>query len=138
MEVDGVKGRQTVSVRSRKCRRCNDETTTERKIGFHKAEEERISSNCDADSSLSSREAHQHAKQRTPPVDIGDEIKAGIEDFSRHHSGRQDAIIRKEGFVIFVKDIPGENSVGDVVCAKITSFNLGGSSANAVLSNLGP
>lgn len=80
-----------------------------------------------------SKEAHEAAKERNPPVETGDEIEAGVEELTEHHSGRTDAIVRVEGFVIFVKDVPADVEPGDVLRAKVVSFNRKQTSATAAL-----
>jgi len=78
-----------------------------------------------------SKKAHDAAQQREPPVDIGESYDFGITDFSTHHSGEKVAVGKVEGFVLFVEDIPGGLSEGDVIRAKVLSFNKGKTSADA-------
>lgn len=80
-------------------------------------------------------QAHEEAVNRDKPVEIGQQVKAGVEEIKSHYSDRQDAVIRIEGFVIFVKDVSQETKVGDVLEATVTSFNKDGNSANAVLKD---
>ncbi|QGA82562.1 TRAM domain-containing protein [Halomicrobium sp. LC1Hm] len=78
-----------------------------------------------------SKRAHDAAQQRDPPVEIGETYAFGITDFSEHHSGERVAVGKVEGFVLFVEDIPGGLSKGDVIEAKVLSFNQGHTSADA-------
>jgi predicted RNA-binding protein with TRAM domain len=78
-----------------------------------------------------SKKAHDAAQQRDPPVEIGETYEFGITDFSEHHSGDENAVGKVEGFVLFVEDIPGGLSKGDVIEAKVLSFNDGRTSADA-------
>lgn len=79
-----------------------------------------------------SREAHQEAVNRAPPVDIGETVTAGVKEFKSHYSGKQTAVCKKEGFVIFVEDCPESVEVGDRISARIVSFGRGQTSAEAV------
>lgn len=79
-----------------------------------------------------SKQRHREAQQREPPVDVGDEHLAGIEDFSTHHSGERHAICRVEGFVVFVEELPTDVDVGDVIRFRILSYNRGHTSASAM------
>ncbi|MBO4248307.1 hypothetical protein IL252_10830 [Halomicrobium sp. IBSBa] len=78
-----------------------------------------------------SKRAHDAAQQRDPPVEIGETYAFGITDFSEHHSGERVAVGKVEGFVLFVEDLPGGLSKGDVIEAKVLSFNQGHTSADA-------
>jgi predicted RNA-binding protein with TRAM domain len=78
-----------------------------------------------------SKQAHEAAQQRDPPVEIGETYEFGITDFSTHHSGEENAVGKVEGFVVFVEDIPDGLSKGDVIEAKVLSFNDGRTSADA-------
>jgi predicted RNA-binding protein with TRAM domain len=80
-----------------------------------------------------SMQAHDEASERPKPVDIGDVFTAGISDFSAHHSGRRDAIVKVEGFTVFIRDAEDDYELGDILRAKITSFNRRGESADAVV-----
>ncbi|MCU4925425.1 RNA-binding protein [Halobacteria archaeon AArc-dxtr1] len=77
-----------------------------------------------------SLERHRDAKQRDPPVEIGDEHVAGIEDFSTHHSGERHAVCKVEGFVVFVEGVPADLGIGDVVEFRVLSYNRGHTSAS--------
>ena len=78
-----------------------------------------------------SYDRHRQAQQREPPVDIGDERTAAIEEFSTHHSGARRAVCKVEGFVVFVEDVPDGLDATDVITLKILSFNRGHTSARA-------
>ncbi|WP_018258630.1 TRAM domain-containing protein [Halomicrobium katesii] len=78
-----------------------------------------------------SKKAHEAAQQRDPPVEIGETYEFGITDFSEHYSGETNAVGKVEGFVLFVEDIPDGLSKGDVIEAKVLSFNEGRTSADA-------
>ncbi|WP_254528759.1 TRAM domain-containing protein [Natrinema gelatinilyticum] len=78
-----------------------------------------------------SRERHEAAQERDPPVDIGDTVTVAIREFSDHHSGERRAVGKVEGFVIFIEDIPDECEVTDVIRVAILSFNRGHTSATA-------
>lgn len=78
-----------------------------------------------------SKRAHDAAQKRDPPVEIGETYEVGITDFSEHHSGEVNAVGKVEGFVLFVEDIPSGLSEGDVICAKVLSFNKDKTSADA-------
>lgn len=78
-----------------------------------------------------SRKAHHEATNRTPPVHLSETVRVAVEELEVHHSGTNRAMCRKEGFVIFVKDCPNQLSEGDVIDAKITSYNRGKTSADA-------
>jgi len=78
-----------------------------------------------------SKRAHEAAKQRDPPVDIGETYEFGVTDLTEHHSGEEVAVGKVEGFVIFAEDVPGDIGKGDVIRAKVLSFNEGRTSADA-------
>lgn len=80
-------------------------------------------------------EAHQEAAQKSPPVKRGDEVTLGVHEVKKHHSGVETAVCKKEGFVIFVEEIPDSVNEGDVISAKVTSFNDGKTSADAIYKN---
>jgi predicted RNA-binding protein with TRAM domain len=78
-----------------------------------------------------SKRAHEKAQERDPPVDIGETYEFGVTDFTDHHSGERIAVGKVEGFVLFTEDVPGSVSEGDVIRAKVLSFNEGRTSADA-------
>ncbi|GGN96969.1 MULTISPECIES: TRAM domain-containing protein [Haloarcula] len=78
-----------------------------------------------------SKRAHDEAKARAPPVDIGETYAFGITEFTDHHSGERVAVGKVEGFVLFTEDVPSSLSEGDVVRAQVLSFNRGHTSADA-------
>ena len=78
-----------------------------------------------------SKRAHEQAQQREPPVEIGETYEFGITDFTDHHSGERIAVGKVEGFVLFTEDVPSSVSEGDVIRAKVLSFNEGRTSADA-------
>jgi predicted RNA-binding protein with TRAM domain len=78
-----------------------------------------------------SKQAHEAAQEREPPVEVGSTYEFGVTEFSTHHSGDRVAVGKVEGFVLFVEDVPGGLSVGDVIRAKVLSFNEGRTSADA-------
>ena len=78
-----------------------------------------------------SYERHQDAQEREPPVDLGDVREIAVQEFTEHHSGERQAVCKIEGFVVFVEDVPGSLEVGDVLRAKVLSFNRGHTSATA-------
>ena len=78
-----------------------------------------------------SRQAHDAATEREPPVDVGDRVSLGIKEFESHHSGEQVAVCKKEGFVIFVDGVPESAGVGDVIDAEIVGFGRDRNSAEA-------
>lgn len=79
-----------------------------------------------------SAQAHQEARERDPPVQIGETVTVGIKEFQQHHSGANVAVTKQEGFVIFVENCPEGVEVGDRIDAKITSFGKNETSAEAV------
>jgi len=78
-----------------------------------------------------SKQAHDAAKEREPPVDIGSTYELGITEFTDHHSGDRVAVGKVEGFVVFTEDVPSSLSEGDAIHATINSFNRGHTSADA-------
>ncbi|TKX78586.1 hypothetical protein EXE53_20425 [Halorubrum sp. SD626R] len=78
-----------------------------------------------------SKRAHEAAKEREPPVDIGETYEFGVTELTEHHSGEEVAVGKVEGFVIFTEDVPGSVGTGDVIRAKVLSFNDGRTSADA-------
>ncbi|MES3516881.1 MAG: hypothetical protein PPP58_04360 [Natronomonas sp.] len=78
-----------------------------------------------------SRQAHEAAQKREPPVDLGETHEFGITEFTDHHSGERVAVGKVEGFVLFVEDVPADIEVGDVIEAKVLSFNTDRTSADA-------
>lgn len=80
-----------------------------------------------------SKQAHEAAQNRAPPVDIGETYEFGITEFTDHHSGERVAVGKVEGFVIFAEDVPDRAEIGDVVQAKVLSFNKGETSADATV-----
>ena len=78
-----------------------------------------------------SKRAHDAAQEREPPVDIGSTYELGITEFTDHHSGDRVAVGKVEGFVLFTEDVPSSVSEGDVIRAKVLSFNRGQTSADA-------
>ena len=78
-----------------------------------------------------SRRAHEAAQEREPPVEIGETYEFGVTEFTDHHSGQRVAVGKVEGFVVFTEDVPESLDEGDVVRAKVLSFNQGRTSADA-------
>jgi predicted RNA-binding protein with TRAM domain len=78
-----------------------------------------------------SKQAHEAAQKREPPVEIGETYEFGVTELTDHHSGNEVAVGKVEGFVVFTEDIPGDLSKGDVIRAKVLSFNEGRTSADA-------
>jgi len=78
-----------------------------------------------------SKRAHEQAQERDPPVELGETYEFGITEFTDHHSGDRVAVGKVEGFVLFTEDVPDRLSEGDVVRAKVLSFNRGRTSADA-------
>ncbi|WP_367175489.1 TRAM domain-containing protein [Haloarcula rubripromontorii] len=81
--------------------------------------------------SSASKRAHEAAQEREPPVELGETYEFGITEFSDHHSGDRVAVGKVEGFVLFTEDVPSSVSAGDVIRAKVLSFNRGHTSADA-------
>jgi len=80
-----------------------------------------------------SRRAHEAAQDREPPVEIGETYEFGVTEFTDHHSGQRVAVGKVEGFVVFAEDVPSGVREGDVVRARILSFNRGKTSADATV-----
>lgn len=78
-----------------------------------------------------SKKAHEAAKKRDPPVEIGGSYEFGVTELTDHHSGETVAVGKVEGFVLFTEGIPGSVGEGDVIRAKVLSFNEGRTSADA-------
>jgi len=78
-----------------------------------------------------SKRAHEAAQKRDPPVDIGETYEFGVTELTDHHSGEEVAVGKIEGFVLFTEDVPGGLEPGDVIRAKVLSFNEGHTSADA-------
>lgn len=83
-----------------------------------------------------SYQAHQEAKEREPPVELGDIVDGGVTEIKHHYSGRTDAVIRVNSFVIFVNDVPDSVEKGDILQAKVTSFAANNNFADAVLQDV--
>ncbi|MDS0259133.1 hypothetical protein NDI56_06975 [Haloarcula sp. S1CR25-12] len=83
-----------------------------------------------ADARASER-AHNEARERDPPVEIGSTYEFGITEFTDHHSGDRVAVGKVEGFVLFTEDVPSSCVEGDAIRAKVTSFNREHTSADA-------
>ena len=81
--------------------------------------------------SSASKRAHEAAQEREPPVELGETYEFGVSEFSDHHSGDRVAVGKVEGFVLFTEDVPSSVSAGDVIRAKVLSFNRGHTSADA-------
>ncbi|OYR39615.1 MULTISPECIES: TRAM domain-containing protein [unclassified Halorubrum] len=78
-----------------------------------------------------SKRAHEAAQEREPPVEIGETYEFGVTELTDHHTGAEVAVGKVEGFVVFAEDIPSDLSTGDVIRAKVLSFNEGRTSADA-------
>ncbi|QAU13407.1 hypothetical protein EKH57_12160 [Halorubrum sp. BOL3-1] len=78
-----------------------------------------------------SKRAHEAAQERDAPVKIGETYEFGVTELTDHHSGSEVAVGKVEGFVVFTEDIPGGLEPGDVIRAKVLSFNEGRTSADA-------
>jgi len=78
-----------------------------------------------------SRQAHEAAQDREPPVELGESYEFGVVEFTDHHSGERIAVGKVEGFVLFTEDVPADVSEGDVIRARVLSFNEGQTSADA-------
>jgi predicted RNA-binding protein with TRAM domain len=78
-----------------------------------------------------SKHAHESAQERAPPVELGETYEFGVTEFADHHSGKRVAVGKVEGFVVFAEDVPGRVSEGDVIRARVLSFNRGKTSADA-------
>ncbi|MGB9985450.1 TRAM domain-containing protein [Salarchaeum japonicum] len=84
-----------------------------------------------------SERAHEAAQEREPPVELGESYEFGITEFTDHHSGERVAVGKVEGFVVFTEDVPDFVEEGDVIRAKILSFNQGKTSADATFVETG-
>lgn len=82
-----------------------------------------------------SYEAHEEAQNRSPPVELGCVYKILLEEESKHHSGRRDMRGTYQGFQIFVKDVPENVGVDEVVNVKITSFSRENTAAHAKITD---
>ncbi|ESS02877.1 MAG: putative RNA-binding protein, contains TRAM domain protein [uncultured archaeon A07HR67] len=78
-----------------------------------------------------SKRAHETAQDREPPVAIGETYELGVTELTDHHSGSEVAVGKVEGFVVFTADVPSDLSAGDVIRARVLSFNEGRTSADA-------
>ena len=78
-----------------------------------------------------SKRAHDAATEREPPVELGETYEFGVREFADHHSGERVAVGKVEGFVLFTEDVPGGVGEGDVIRARVLSFNRGRTSADA-------
>jgi predicted RNA-binding protein with TRAM domain len=78
-----------------------------------------------------SRRAHEAARAREPPVEIGESYEFGVTECTDHHSGSRVAVGKVEGFVVFAEDVPASVDEGDVIRATVLSFNRGRRSADA-------
>lgn len=83
-----------------------------------------------------SQQAHEEAQSRDQPVAIGESYEVGIREFTDHHSGERVGVGKVQGFVLFIEDVPDSVSEGDVVEAKVMSYNRGGTSADAKFKGL--
>jgi len=81
--------------------------------------------------SRESKRAHEEAQERNPPVELGEVYEFGITEFTDHHSGERVAVGKVEGFVLFTEDVPSSVSEGDVIRARVLSFNREHTSADA-------
>lgn len=78
-----------------------------------------------------SKQAHEAAQKREPPVELGETYEFGVTELTDHHSGEVVAVGKVEGFVVFAEGIPNDVGEGDVIRAKVLSFNEGRTSADA-------
>ncbi|MFC3956777.1 RNA-binding protein [Halovivax cerinus] len=78
-----------------------------------------------------SQSGHDRARDRAPPVSIGDEYTVGVQEFSHHHSGERHAVAKVEGFVVFVRDVPASLETAETIRISVLSFNRGKTSATA-------
>lgn len=83
-----------------------------------------------------SKQAHESAQQRDPPVELGEEYEFGVKEFTDHHSGERVAVGKVEGFVLFASDVPKTVSEGDVVRVRVLSFNRNRNSADATFVSM--
>ena len=84
-----------------------------------------------SDDARQSARAHEAAQERSAPVELGETYEFGVTEFTDHHSGERIAVGKVEGFVVFTEDVPGSVSEGDVIRARVHSFNDGRTSADA-------
>ncbi len=84
-----------------------------------------------------SKRAHEAAQERDPPVEIGETYEFGVVELTDHHSGEEVAVGKVEGFVVFTEGIPNDVGAGDVIRAKVLSFNQGRTSADATFVERG-
>ncbi|WP_281195120.1 hypothetical protein [Halorubrum sp. F4] len=84
-----------------------------------------------SDEARESKQAHEAARERDPPVEIGETYEFGVTELTDHHSGSEVAVGKVEGFVVFTEDVPSDLAKGDVIRAKVLSFNEGRTSADA-------
>ncbi len=84
-----------------------------------------------------SKRAHEAAQKRDPPVEIGETYEFGVVELTDHHSGEEVAVGKVEGFVVFAEGIPNDVGAGDVIRAKVLSFNQGRTSADATFVSRG-
>jgi predicted RNA-binding protein with TRAM domain len=82
-----------------------------------------------------SKQAHDAAQEREPPVDLGETYEFGVTEFTDHHSGERVAVGKVEGFVVFTEDVSNSVSEGDVIRATVTSFNRDETSADAIFED---
>lgn len=80
-----------------------------------------------------SYQAHQEAKKRDPPVELGEIVEGGVTDITYRHNNETEAVIRVESFVIFVNDVSDNVEKGDILRAKVTSFGTNMRCAHAIL-----
>ena len=78
-----------------------------------------------------SKRAHEAAQGRDPPIEVGETYEFGVTELTDHHSGEEVAVGKVEGFVLFTEDVPSGLEPGDVIRAKVLSFNEGRTSADA-------
>jgi len=78
-----------------------------------------------------SKQAHEAAQERDPPVEIGETYEFGVTEFSDHHSGARVAVGKVESFVLFTEDVPDDLETNDVIRATVHSFNTDRTSADA-------
>ncbi|ELY39846.1 hypothetical protein C496_14251 [Natronorubrum tibetense GA33] len=76
-------------------------------------------------------EAHKRATRRSPPVELGEVHELGVEEVLDHHTGKQQARGKIEGFQVFVDDVPSDIRPLDMIRVKILSYGRGRTSAEA-------
>jgi predicted RNA-binding protein with TRAM domain len=86
-------------------------------------------------SARQSKQAHDAAQEREPPVALGETYEFGVTEFADHHSGDRVAVGKVEGFVVFTEDVPKNVSEGDIIRATVTSFNRDKTSADAIFED---